>query len=391
MLYNLKPPLMKELRVLYITFSSKLYGDNKALLNIVDGIKHKGIKPFVIIASKGEICKELESRNIEYKIIQHYLSVYPLIHSYKDIINYFKGIIRLVWYNNLSIRKLTRIINEFNPDIIHSNVGPESLGYYIAKKFNIPHVWHIREYQDLDFGWHPFPSKKNIINKLRSSNNYPIAITQGIYNHYGMQKNARVIYDGVMKKNDHKFNIIKEKYFLFVGRLEESKGINIVIESYIQFYKYNTKYKLLIAGDGNNIYKSNLFKMIKDAGICNMVEFLGFRKDIYTLMENATAIIVASRFEGFGFITAEAMFNGCLVIGNNSGGTKEILEKNNNGILYNNPEELVTSMNNIVVKGIESYFTKIKKAQEQAIKEYSIEENINKVYELYKEIINNKK
>lgn len=40
-------------------------------------------------------------------------------------------------------------------------------------------------------------------------------------------------------------------------------------------------------------------------------------------MSKAQALIVASRFEGFGFITTEAMWNDCLVIGKNIAGTKE--------------------------------------------------------------------
>ena len=40
-------------------------------------------------------------------------------------------------------------------------------------------------------------------------------------------------------------------------------------------------------------------------------------------MSHAALLVVPSRNEGFGFITAEAMFNGTLVIGRNTGGTKE--------------------------------------------------------------------
>ena len=40
-------------------------------------------------------------------------------------------------------------------------------------------------------------------------------------------------------------------------------------------------------------------------------------------MSKALALFVPSSFEGFGFITVEAMFCGCLVIGRNTGGTKE--------------------------------------------------------------------
>ena len=62
------------------------------------------------------------------------------------------------------------------------------------------------------------------------------------------------------------------------------------------------------------------------ANASNNLSYLGFRKDVYNLMANATALIVASKCEGFGLITIEAIFNGCFVIGNNSGVTKEILE-----------------------------------------------------------------
>lgn len=40
-------------------------------------------------------------------------------------------------------------------------------------------------------------------------------------------------------------------------------------------------------------------------------------------MNRATALIVPSPFEAFGLITAEAMFNKCLVIGKDTAGTKE--------------------------------------------------------------------
>ena len=57
--------------------------------------------------------------------------------------------------------------------------------------------------------------------------------------------------------------------------------------------------------------------------MCDNVKFLGIRKDIYSLMKNAMALVVSSPSEGFGFITVEAMLNGCLVIGRNTAGTKE--------------------------------------------------------------------
>mgnify|MGYP004714438603 CR=1 FL=1 len=60
----------------------------------------------------------------------------------------------------------------------------------------------------------------------------------------------------------------------------------------------------------------------------NRVLFLGQCKQnkVYELMYNAAVFVVPSRNEGFGFITAEAMFNGTIVIGKNTGGTKEQMD-----------------------------------------------------------------
>ena len=165
-----------------------------------------------------------------------------------------------------------------------------------------------------------------------------------------MASNGRVIYNGIYKKNQTRFNSEKSKYFLFVGRLEFIKGIEQVLEAFFEFARTNYDYKLKIAGDGDEQYKALLLKKVNTIGFSERIDFLEFKDNIDELMANATALIVASSYEGFGRVTAEAMFNGCLVVGLNSGGTKEILEKDNLGLLYHNHNELVSIMNTIVSK-----------------------------------------
>lgn len=128
--------------------------------------------------------------------------------------------------------------------------------------------------------------------------------------------------------------------------------------------------------------------MVEEFGNSDRVKFLGMRNDMSDLMTKATVLVVPSVYEGFGRVTVEAMFNGCLVIGNNSGGTKEILEKENLGILYSGHDELVTAMKTVVLKGIESYYPLIKKAQERAVTLYSQEQNVEDVYKFYQDILN---
>jgi len=378
----------KKLKVLYLITSSDHGGATTALINILDGLIAWGGIPFVVMAHMGSLCEELNKRNIRFQVIRHFPFVYPDFKSFRDLLLYTPRFIRTIVYNYKAVFILSELVKEIKPDIIHTNIGVDQLGHSVAKKFDIPHVWHIREYQDLDFGLHPFPSKKNFISKVNFTNNYPIAITKDIFEHFKMQNDACVIYDGVTEDCKRGPLVIdKKKYFLFVGRLEEGKGVRLLIEAFKDFCFYNHDYELKIAGLGVANYVKKLQRRVEKAKLTKRIQFLGYRTDVYSLMENAAALIVPSRYEGFGYITIEAMFNGCLVIGNNSGGTKEIIEKENIGILYSGHNALVTAMKSVVNEGIENYYPIIRKAQECATTLYSKGQNINAISSLYVKIL----
>ncbi len=363
-------------------------GSNVALLNLIEEMKHFDIELMLVAAKYGSLCKDVEQKNIPYKLTNHECHVYPRVKSIKNAIFFVPRLLGLLIKNFKAELNLKTIVEKYKPDLIHTNIGQLHIGYNVAKRLNIPHVWHIREYQDLALGMHPIPSKKSFKNRLNSSNNYSIAITNGIFNYYNLSHNARVIYDGVLNKDDITFLENKSKYFLFLGRLNQQKGILELIKAFFDFASFNYDYNLLIAGDGSEIYVNMLKEIVNKTPYSNRIIFLGFRKDTSELLKNATALIVPSKYEGFGFVTVEAMFNGCLVVGNNSGGTKEILELNNSGILYSGHNELVQSLKDIVTLGIEYYYPMIKKAQFTATNLYSKEQNAIHIYNFYRYILN---
>lgn len=376
-----------KIKVLYIVNHTVAYGANVALLNLLDTICELGVEPMVIVGMDGALCEQLKKRSIPSLIIKHNFNIYPRSNSYKSLIAFFPRILEMILINYNAKKKLLSVVKQFKPHLIHTNIGPTHIGYDVAQKLDIPHVWHIREYQDLDFNMKFFPSKKAFLKKLYSQNNYNIAITQALFNYFKMQKNTQVISDGL--DTNLTFKDKKEKYFLFVGRLTEGKGVHNVIDAFIDISKDSrwADYKLLLAGDGVKAFTEKLYDRVKNADLLNRICFLGFRKDVYSLMANATALIVASKCEGFGLITIEAILNGCLVIGNNSGGTKEILEKENIGILYSGHEDLVKAMQTVLVNGINSYSQIIKNAQKIVTELYSKELNGKKVYNYYRDIL----
>ena len=131
----------------------------------------------------------------------------------------------------------------------------------------------------------------------------------------------------------------------------------------------------------------NLQKLINDAGCSEKVEFIGFHEDVKPYIKNAKALIVASHNEGFGRMTAEACFLGCLVIGRNTSGTKEILDYTG-GIQYDGTiGNLTDKMQAVARMGQQEYAEIAINAMDKAAQQYSIESNGSKIFDIYNKIL----
>jgi glycosyltransferase involved in cell wall biosynthesis len=121
--------------------------------------------------------------------------------------------------------------------------------------------------------------------------------------------------------------IKKEKYVLYIGRLEEIKGIHILIEAV-----KDTNIKLKIAGTG--LLEGKLKKMA--AGF-NNIEFLGFKKkqEVYKLIVGASFVICPSIcYENLPFSVIESFLFSKPVIGSEIGGIPELVIDGKTGLLF---------------------------------------------------------
>jgi glycosyltransferase involved in cell wall biosynthesis len=371
-------------------------GSTISFANMVEGLKNMGVETIVIYPNNSE------EKNIIDALKNKGIKSYPCRISYPFAISSKQNIVKsilgfvlfIIKFLLLSYRKrqsflqLEKLVNLINPDIIHTNVGVVHEGYKVAKKYKIPHCWHLREYQDKDFNKIIYPTKNSFIKKLKQS--CVITITHDIQKHFNLENysNATTIYNGILPASCIAYESLKEKYFLCASRVSPEKGHVEVINAFAKFCKHNNDYKLIIAGFGDIFYIDVLKQIAKQHNCIDKIEFVGYQENIYGLMKKATALIVASQCEGFGRMTAEASFCGCLVIGNNTGGTKEILEYTGGGILYSGEEELINSMSETIkMLSSSAYSTKVLNAQKKATEMYSIEQNIEQIYHLYNSLI----
>ena len=121
----------------------------------------------------------------------------------------------------------------------------------------------------------------------------------------------------------------QEKYILYVGRLEEIKGVKTLLEAV-----KGTDLLLKIVGSGNA--QDDLKTQQETEGI-NNVQFLGFKNknEVFELINNSLYGVCPSEwYENFPFSIAETFLFSKPVIGSNIGGIPELVINGETGFLF---------------------------------------------------------
>lgn len=371
------------MKVLYILHSTIMSGSMISFKNLIHGIVKKGIKPIIVYprGEYNEVIKHFEEIGchcyksfVEVSVLpNNCILIETLIRSLKIFI-----------FKILSFINIYVIVKRTNPDLIHTNTGVIHEGYFVSRMENIPHVWHIREYQTKDFNWRIFPTEKSFVKKLSKSN--VVFITKDLQNYFRqLEDNANVIYNPIYCLSELKSVPIdkKEKYFLVANRISKEKGIEDIIVGLSEFLKVSGKYTLKIVGLGDPNYVNSLKDMCKTLDINDKVEFLGYVSDMHNLITNATSLLVGSYYEAFGRMTAEANLLGTYVIGRNTGGTKEILELTHGGNLFDDIKEIPMLIEKYINLSNYEKTTIQYKAKQVAIEFFTAENHCDKILDLY--------
>ncbi|WP_167761945.1 glycosyltransferase family 4 protein [Barnesiella sp. WM24] len=381
-----------EMRLLTITSGAGCTGATISLLNLINGLSKKGVKIMVVIPEEGFLCRELTKSGIPFKVIPYKFSIWPSFQSLKEGVFSSLSFFYSRKVNSSATKKIAEIIELFKPDIIHTNTSVINIGYLLSRKYGIPHVWHIREYGDKDFDFNSYPSKRLLRHRL-STHSHAIAITHDLARYYDLDDKSKVIYNGILSQDDYHFTPTKRKVFLFVGRVTKNKGANDVIDAFIQFSDSDREYCLELVGHYGKRYKSRLLKRIQGTPAEGRVKFLGHQDNPISYMRTSKALIVPSFYEGFGRITAEAMFNGCLVIGRNTAGTKEQMDNgvrltgNEIALRFSTIDDIVHCMQSVATMSEEDYGKLVKNASFTVKTLYSNESNIETTLAYLQEIV----
>ncbi|HPI67528.1 MAG TPA: glycosyltransferase family 4 protein [bacterium] len=173
-----------------------------------------------------------------------------------------------------------------------------------------------------------------------------------------------------------------EKYFLYFGRLSAEKGINVLLAAIKNLPDINLK----IAGAGPE--EKNCLKIIKEYNL-NHVKLLGYQNEINLtkLISHAYAIIVPSLcYENCPLSILESMALGKTVIASNVGGIPELINNDDNGILFKAGDQnaLQTVLRELWIN--EDKCQKMAQNSLNKANKYSAEEYLAKLQNLYKKL-----
>jgi len=173
------------------------------------------------------------------------------------------------------------------------------------------------------------------------------------------------------------------KYILYLGRLDEIKGIKILIKALKKID--NNEVVLKIAGE-SNAYKKELERLIDNLGLQNRVSFLGLvtKNKKIKIIKEAFILVAPSYSEVIGMVNLEAAILKTPVITTYQTGLDTKWNENGGKLINPNVNELIENLNEILNWSIDKRNIEGEKLYHFVSKNYSWEGRINDWIQLYK-------
>ena len=389
------------MNILYILNSTDPFaGSTKSFLALIKGVISAGVNAIVVVPDTNGIYSTLQDMSVETIVQKEKGCTWTGARNLKQILLYIPRQLGRMAINYHAQRCLARKLRSTPIDIVHSNVSVASLGRYIARKRNLPHIYHIREYGAKDFNIKYFPTKASFHRYLKSEKVYTICITKDIQKYHDLLgvSSSRVIYNGIMDLTSTiEQTSWNRNYFLYAGRVEPTKGLLNLLHAYKAYtektIEKETILPLMVAGEVVfESYMQTIQDYIAKSHLGKYIQFLGKVTNMTELYQHAKAIIISSEFEAFGRCMPEAMLNGCITIAHNTGGSKEQYDNglaligSEIGFRYDTQEQLIASLINVHNMNEKELDIISKNAFQCVSQLYTNEKYIHSVLEFYHDI-----
>lgn len=338
--------------ILYLHAGAEMYGADKILLEIVEGLDKKNFHPIVVLPNNGVLVEKLKEASIEVHVIG-----YPILRR-----KYFnlKGIFGYIFQYETKTKEIYSLVKDRNIEIIHVNTTAVLEGIKLKKMLRAKLLWHVHEIiVDPKF------INKIICFLLGRYANKIITVSDAVKKHilesgFVNLNKIETIYNGV---DDNNVQVSECKYLFdefkisssnkivgMIGRINAWKGQKDFLKAMIPILKSNPDYKAILIGgvfEGEEWRKKELEDYIKKSSVSGQIILCDFRNDTKYLFKIFDVFVIPSiKPDPLPTVVLEAMSAGRPIVGYAHGGVKEMVVQKYNGLLSRpgRPEGLTKSI-----------------------------------------------
>lgn len=350
------------MKIAIIITSLEVGGAEKMILDLINGVKiYHQIKLFVIKKSFNTIFDCFATK------------------SNIDII-YLNGNGKI--FSLITANKLKRLLDDYRPNIIHTNLKSSSYIYYyylFNKDFKWIHTVHTIARIDCKFFRRIFFRKlynKKVIKLVAVSDR----VYQSLIKLY-QDVDVELIYNGINLDNfQFKRKVLDDQINIcHIGRFAKVKNHHYIITEFANLMKRYQSVFLYLVGDGK--FKKRIKQLVARLDISERVKFCGYAQDVTTYLKKSHIFWLPSLYEGLPTALIEAMSSGLVCVTSTSANNMVIDNKINGFVidLKNNELAFITD------KIIKHYnrLDKIRLNATKRAKDFSFQKMIERYIDLY--------
>lgn len=346
-------------KIMFIMPNKGYSGAEKVVIQIIENLKNR--YEFIYVSEFGEINQYLQERNIRH----------------------------IKTNKRLDKNEIEEIVKKEKPNILHAtDYRASTVVSFVDTK--IPIISHLHNNP-------PWLKKlnKNSIAYLLASRKFKKILTvsdsieqEYIFSRFIKHKTENI--SNPISRKEILDNISNDKAdkiydICFVARLCEQKDPIRFIDIIEKIRNIIPNISVIMIGEGS--WKEKVKKYIIEKKLSDIINLLGFKKDVYEYMNKSKIFCLTSKWEGFGLVVFEALTLGMPTYVTPVGGVVDIVD-NDCGYLCNTDEEFINEMIS-VLKDKKKYQIKSYNAIEKSIKLDNIEEYMSKLDKIYQELISN--
>ena len=314
----------KKIRILQGIRQGKIGGGESYLMGLVENLDRRRFEPVVLSFTDGPMVDRLRKSGISTHVIYTErpfdISVWP---------------------------KVSQLIKAEEIDLVHAH-GTRAMSnmFQSARKQKLPllytcHGWSFHRDQN------PIVKKLRVISEKYLTSKAAVNICGAKANRDEARKlfgrfKARIIYNSIDHERFSPYGTYKDLrpelgfakndiVIASVARFTVQKQPMALIAAFAEVCRQQDHVKLLMVGDGEDKQKS--IDLVKKLGIEDKVIMQPFRQDVPEVLAAADIFVLPSLWEVFPIALLEAMSMGKAVVATNVGGTPEMVQHDNNGVL----------------------------------------------------------